>query len=202
MSQFGCKRIVVVFLAASLGLTWAGAEEKNKEKTKLLDPEAFVKQVGYINYGEIAAGMLATQRSTRQDVRAYGMKLVKDHTKANQDLLPLAAKNKWVLAGSADTKHQAIGEKLSRLQGADFDREFLSHMIMGHKEAIRMFEAQSKEGKDADVKSLVQTMLPTLREHLKEAEKLRGEAKDDKGTKDNKGSKEGKGTKEDKNKDG
>jgi len=192
MSRLGFKRIVVVFLAASLGLTWAGAEEKNKEKSKLLDPEAFVKQVGYINYGEIGAGMLATQRSTRQDVKAYGLKLVKDHTKANQDLLPLAAKNKWVLAGSTDTKHQAIAEKLARLQGTEFDREFLSHMIMGHKEAIRMVEAQSKDAKDADVKSLAQMLLPTLREHLKEAEKLRGDAKDDKGTKDEKGTKEGK----------
>jgi len=186
MSRIRCKGIVVVFLAASLGLTWAGAEEKNKEKTKLLDPEAFVKQVGYINYGEIAAGMLAAQRSTRPDVRSFGMKLVKDHTKANQELLPLGAKNKWVLAGSADTKHQALAEKLSRLQGADFDREFLNHMIMGHKEAIRMAEAQAKDSKDADVKNLAQTLLPTLREHLKEAEKLRGDTKDEKGTKEGK----------------
>jgi len=170
--------MALVLLAVSLALPCAFAEEKDKDKDKQpLDTEAFVKKAGEINYAEIAMGQLALQKAARPDVKQYAMKLVQDHTKSNQEMLQLAAKNKWVLAGSADAKHQALAQKMAQLQPAEFDKEFIHHMVMGHKEAIRMFEAQSKNAKNADAKSFAEMQLPVLREHLKMAEKLHGDAK-------------------------
>jgi len=171
------KRAVLGVLALLLAATWVLAEDaRDKDKDGPLDPQEFVKKVGHINYGEIAAGMLAVQRGGSPGVKQYGMRLVEDHQKANQDLTRLGAKKTFVLAGGPDEKHKAIGDKLARLEGAAFDKEFLHHMVMGHKEAIRLFETQAKSGKDADVKSFAEMTLPTLRAHLKEAEKLQGGA--------------------------
>jgi len=107
------RQAVMALLVAGLTLSWATAEEKDKDKPKTLDTEAFVKQAGYINYGEIGAGTLAMQRSSRPEVKRFGARLVQDHSKSNQEMLQLAAKNKWVLAGSPDAKHMALAEKLA-----------------------------------------------------------------------------------------
>ncbi len=177
MVRTAIRSAALMLLAAGLSLSWVTAEEKDKGKAQLLDPDAFVKKASFINQDEIAAGKLAMERSTREDVKRYGNHLAQDHKKADQELTQLAAKNKWVVAGAPDLKHQALAEKLARLPAAEFDKEFLNHMIMGHKEAIRLFEAQAKDAKNPDVKAFAEKTLPTLREHLKEAEKLQEKSK-------------------------
>jgi len=179
----------VALLALALVTAWTVAEEKKegeKDKQGPLDTQEFVKMAGYINYGEIAAGMLAARRGGTPEVKQYGARLMEDHQKANQEMLKLAAKNKWVLAGGPDEKHRAIGEKLATLEGQAFDKEFLQTMVKGHKHAIRMFEMQAKDAKNEDVKAFAEMMLPTLRSHLKEAEKLQGGSNAGSGTGGNK----------------
>jgi predicted outer membrane protein len=61
---------------------------------------------------------------------------------------------------------------LDSLSGADFDRTFASHMIMGHEKAIRKFEDASANLTDPDLKKYADKTLPTLREHLQMAQEL------------------------------
>jgi len=175
------RQAALALLAVGLVTAWTLAEEKkadkkegDKDRQALLDPQQFVLMAGYINYGEIAAGTLATRLGSTPEIKQYGMRLVQDHSKANQEMLQLAAKDKFTVAGGPDQKHQAIGEKLAMLQGQAFDKEFLQTMVKGHKHAIQMFEMQAKEGKNEDVKAMAERLLPTLRAHLKEAERLQG----------------------------
>ncbi len=170
------KLVVAAMVSLALGATWAAAEEKSKDKKEgSLPTEAFVKQVGYINLAEIEAGRLAMMQGACQGVRMFGEHLARDHQKANQEMLQLAAKNNWVLAGTTDEKHRALLQNLAGFKGAEFDREFVNAMVKGHKQAVQMFEAEARESKNAAVKSYAEKVLPTLRSHLKEAEKLQGE---------------------------
>jgi putative membrane protein len=167
------RQVIAGVLVIGLG-AWATAEEK-KDKESPLDTKDFVLKVGYINLGEINAARLASQRASRADVKQFAQHLARDHQKANQEMLQLAVKNNWVLAGAIDAKYQALGEKLSRLQGPEFDKEFIQAMVKGHKEAIKLYEAQAKGARDPDAKAYAEKVLPRLREHLKEAEKLAAE---------------------------
>ena len=62
--------------------------------------------------------------------------------------------------------HKAKKDKLSGLTGAEFDREYMRHMVMDHQKAVALFERQAKnKDGDAALKSWAEKMLPALREH-------------------------------------
>jgi len=57
-------------------------------------------------------------------------------------------------------------EKLEKLAGAKFDREYMGHMVKDHKKDVKEFANVAKNAKDSDVKNFAATTLPTLQEHL------------------------------------
>jgi putative membrane protein len=57
-------------------------------------------------------------------------------------------------------------DKLNKLSGADFDREYMKHMVSDHKKDVREFKSEAKKAKDADVKQFASSTLPTLEQHL------------------------------------
>ena len=61
------------------------------------------------------------------------------------------------------------------LSGAEFDRAFANHMVMGHEKAIRKFENASANLQDADLKKYADKTLPTLRDHLRRAQELQSQ---------------------------
>ena len=62
--------------------------------------------------------------------------------------------------------------------GASFDRAFIQKVgVSDHQEDIKLFEMASRSAKDADVKAWATKTLPTLKEHLAEAQKLAGSKK-------------------------
>jgi putative membrane protein len=66
-------------------------------------------------------------------------------------------------------KAQATKDKLSKLSGADFDRQYMEMMVKDHVKDVKEFEEASTKAKDADVKAWAAKTLPTLREHLQMA---------------------------------
>ena len=56
-------------------------------------------------------------------------------------------------------------DRLAKLTGDEFDREYMQMMVTGHDRAIAAFEEESREGSVPDVKSWATKMLPTLKEH-------------------------------------
>ena len=66
-------------------------------------------------------------------------------------------------------KAQATKDKLAKLSGADFDREYMDMMVKDHVKDVKEFEDASTKAKDADVKAWAAKTLPTLREHLQMA---------------------------------
>jgi predicted outer membrane protein len=58
------------------------------------------------------------------------------------------------------------------MSGADFDRAFASHMVMGHEKAIGKFEMAAASLQDAGLKTYAEKNLPTLRNHLRMAQEL------------------------------
>jgi predicted outer membrane protein len=73
-----------------------------------------------------------------------------------------------------DKKHQAVMDRLSKLSGAEFDREYMRAMVKDHSDAVEMFQRESTRGKDAEVKAWATSTLPTIQEHLRLARELEG----------------------------
>jgi putative membrane protein len=116
---------------------------------------------------EVKLGELAAQQGMRDDVKAFGRMMVKDHTAINGDLKTLAAQKGVTLPDSLDAKHQKMVDKMAALRGSEFDDAYIAGMIKDHKMDAKEFKAESAETKDADVKSFVDKSIPVVDEHLK-----------------------------------
>src|SRR5262245_55921492 len=107
------------------------------------DAAAFVNQMTIANMAEVQLGKMASDRASSADVKSFGQMMVKDHTQANQDLAQVAAQLKVKPTTSLDQKHKDLAAKLSKLQGAEFDREYISAMVQGHQEVAGQLEARA-----------------------------------------------------------
>jgi putative membrane protein len=63
-------------------------------------------------------------------------------------------------------------ERLSKLNGADFDKAYMAWIIEGHKKEIANVENQTANGKNAEATQFAKAALPTMKQHLKQAEEL------------------------------
>ena len=116
---------------------------------------------------EVKLGELAAQNGKRDDVKAFGKMMVKDHSAINDDLKVLAAQKGVTLPDSLDAKHQAMVDKMAALTGSEFDNAYIAGMIKDHKADAKEFKAVSAETKDADIKSFVDKSIPVVDGHLK-----------------------------------
>jgi len=69
-------------------------------------------------------------------------------------------------------KHKATKDRLSKLSGEEFDRAYMVDMLKDHKKDVADFQRESKSAKDPDVKNFASQTLPTLQEHLKQAQSV------------------------------
>ena len=119
-------------------------------------------------------GQLAVEKSSNEDVKSFAQHMVEDHGKANEDLKQLASQIGVSLPSEPSAKQKANKEQLSKFSGDEFDRAYMSDMLKDHRTDIAAFEQESDSGMDSDIKKFASQALPTLREHLKQAESVTG----------------------------
>ncbi len=123
---------------------------------------------------EVELGRMAATQGMSKEVKAFGQKMVEDHSKANQELMQLAEQKKVMLPPDVMPKHKEVMEKLAKLKGADFDKEYVKAMVEDHIKDVTAFEATANNGVDADVKAFAAKTLPTLRMHLQMIKDIQG----------------------------
>jgi putative membrane protein len=126
---------------------------------------------------EVQLGQLAVQNAADPSVKAFGQKMVDDHSKANDQLKAIAAQKGVTLPGSMTAQDQATYDRLAKLKGADFDRAYMADMVKDHRTDIAEFEKEASGGSDPDLKSFAANTLPTLKEHLQMAESTNAKVK-------------------------
>jgi putative membrane protein len=150
----------------------AVAEEHNDAKfDKAEEKDAqFLVDAASINMEEIRLGELAQKNGTMADVKQLGREMQNDHSKALTGVKDLATKKSVTLPTDLPQDAYDSYKKLAdKKQGADFDKEYCDMMVDGHKKAIDKFEKAAADGKDSDIRSWANSMLPSLRAHLDHA---------------------------------
>jgi putative membrane protein len=111
----------------------AGTNDRNAVSAGDRD---FVRDVSVANMAEIELGRMASERGANAAVKKFGQMMVDDHTKASDKLKPIASQHNIPLATELDDKHRDLRDKLSKLQGAEFDREYMDAMVDGHEDVL------------------------------------------------------------------
>lgn len=121
---------------------------------------------------EVEAARLAEQKASDQSVKALASTLVSHHTEANNELMQLASSKGVTLPTALPRANQNELDRLSKLSGSAFDREFLRQLgIAAHQADIRVFQNGSRTAKDPELKAWIDKTLPILRDHLAQAQK-------------------------------
>lgn len=148
-----------IVLLVALGISLAKGEPSSSDKD-------FVKDAASGGLMEVELGQLALERAGSQDVKSFADRLVRDHTKANEELMQVAKSENMTVPQQMAEKHQEMIRKLSRLNGKDFDRAYIEHMVKDHKEDIAKFSDQAKKDGNPELRSFASNTLPKLEEHL------------------------------------
>lgn len=127
----------------------------------------FVQKAAKGGMMEVASGKMAASKAKDSRVRAFGQRMVRDHSKANEELKKVvAAKSINLPAAPADDP------MLSQAKGADFDRSYVQMMVKDHQEDVAMFQKAADSSSDPQVKAFATQTLPVLREHLAMIKKI------------------------------
>jgi putative membrane protein len=132
----------------------------------------FLVDVADVNMTEVQLGQTAKDKATNQRVKDFGNMMVRDHTKAGNELKALAASKHVTLPTSVSDDHQKKINDLMNKTGRDFDKAYMDMMEDGHESTIKEFN-KNKDNKDADVRTFVSAMLPTLQMHLDSAKAIK-----------------------------
>ncbi len=161
---------------AALGLAVLTLQAAAYDKPgQQITDEQFVQKASAAGLAEVNVAKLALQHATRDDVKQFAKRIIDDHTKANRELNRIADAKRFTPAVSMDRAHEAMATRMSRMTGADFDREYVRSLVKDHEQAVALFEAESKNGRDPQLKEFATKTLPALREHLEMAQKLAGQ---------------------------
>ena len=150
-----------------------GSDANRNASGKLDRTDAnFVREAADGGLMEVKMGQMAKDHGNNADVKSYGERLVKDHTKANDKLSQLASQKGVNLAKDMEPHKTGMLKDWENKNGADFDKAFIQHALKDHKKDIDKFEKASRDLKDSELRSFAMETLPTLREHYTEAQRI------------------------------
>ncbi|MDZ8083265.1 MAG: DUF4142 domain-containing protein [Nostoc sp. SerVER01] len=132
----------------------------------------FITEAAQDGLAEVQLGQLASQRGTSNTVKQFAQHMVEDHTQVNNQLKQLASQKGVTLPTSIGSTNQQVEQRLSKLSGANFDREYMNQMVQAHEKDVSAFQTQAQQGQDPDLKAFAAQALPTLQQHLQEARSI------------------------------
>jgi|GEM_PF-6735887 len=132
----------------------------------------FLNKAAECCQAESRIGDIAKDKTENETVKAFAVKLHKEHSTIKQDLTKWTESRKIaVVAGTSKTTKAEI-DRLTALKGADFDRAFVDYTVTSHEKLVAAYEYQQKNGKEKDLVNFAADHLPLIKSLLEEAKKV------------------------------
>lgn len=149
---------IALLLTASLA---PGAETKGeREATVSRDDANFMKEAAAGGLAEVQLGKIAADKASSKQVKDFGQRM--------QLQLPT----------KLEGKHKSTVDRLSKLSGDEFDREYMRAMVEDHKETLEKFQREADKGKDPDVQKFASEHVPILKKHFELAQTIQQQVAD------------------------
>jgi putative membrane protein len=155
--------------SSGTGALTGGAPSAQASKLSAAD-RRFMTDAIQGDLSEIKMGELAQQKGHSDAAKQFGQMLQQDHSQHLDKAKALAQQSGMVAPSEPDAKQKAMYDRLSKLDGAKFDRQFARAMVSDHNEDIAKYKTEA--GSKGPLADFAQQTLPTLEKHLKTAEDL------------------------------
>lgn len=141
--------------------------------TKLsMSDRRFLTKAAEGGMAEVEMGNIAKQHASNDAVKQFGDQMVTDHSKANEELKSLQSQKGETPPANLSMKDKRSKDRLSKLSGQEFDKEYMKNMVADHEKDVAEFRKASQNAKDADVKAFAAKTLPILEQHLQKARSI------------------------------
>jgi len=117
----------------------AGEADRNKPG---MGDNDFVNDAAIAGMAEVELGRMASEKGASPDVKKFGKMMVDDHTAAGDRLKAIATQYKVEWPTGLDDQHRDLRDKLAKLSGSEFDREYMSAMVDGHEGVAGKLESR------------------------------------------------------------
>ena len=114
------------------------------------------------------------QQKGDDGVKAFAQAMITDHTPANAKLAALATSKGLTPPTDPSAAQQKMLAKLQGLSGDKFDKTYLSGQVRAHEAMLKLFERESTNGKDADLKAFADSTVPVIQKHITMAQNVKG----------------------------
>jgi putative membrane protein len=149
----------------------------------------FVEESLSAGMTEVELGRMAQQRAADAEVKQFAEMMVRDHTQAGDSLKQVAQQHAIQTPSEMQDQHRDLMDRLSNVQGADFDREYMEAMVDSHENMVDHLQTRASEDRFGENKGTVRpegsdnpieaslnqwaaNALPTTRRHLEEARRI------------------------------
>jgi len=157
------------FVAVAVPALAGRAAAERQPAAKAVSDDEFVTKAASGGLFEVKSSQLALEKATKAECKAFAEMMIKDHTKANDELKAVAGKAGIRVPADLAPAHQKM---LDDLKGSrDFDAAYSAAQLKAHEEAVALFTAASTSVKDAGLRDFATKTLPTLKMHLDHARK-------------------------------
>lgn len=133
---------------------------------------AFIRDAAQGNKAEVMLGKLAAEKSSNPEVKKFADRMIRDHSKAEEQLEQLADNEGVQVPAQPSAKARMTDDELQKLSGDQFDKTYMSDMLKDHKQDIAAFKHEDQSGSNPQVKEFAAQTLPILESHLREAKKV------------------------------
>jgi putative membrane protein len=118
----------------------------------------FMKKAAEGGMEEVEMGRMAEQQGKSAEVKAFGKRMVTDHSKANSELMALASRK--------GVKLPTHGPKKETMRGDNFDKQYISDMVKDHEKDLAEFQREASNGSDPDVKAFATRNAKVIQKHF------------------------------------
>jgi putative membrane protein len=177
-------RTLMAMAAGGLAMTLATGQLsplRAQGNASLAADAAIIREVPVSNLLEIRLGDLARKKATQPAVKAFGDRMVTDHSNMYRQWN--AVYQQWVAeVGQSGKIEPGLGEaraeelkRMEKVPANQFDREYMTTMIRHHQENVSFFQSSANSAQSPRVRDLLISGLPVLQQHLSLALQVGGQ---------------------------
>jgi putative membrane protein len=128
--------------------------------------KAFVRKALEGGTAEVQLGQLAVQKSSNPDVKAFGQRMVDDHTKLGDEMKQVAAQLNVKVPDSPSKKDKSTIAKFQALNGDDFDKAYIKDMVKDHQQDQKDFKNEAQNANNPALKQVAAQGEQVISQHL------------------------------------
>jgi putative membrane protein len=152
--------------------TRAAAQKETRRTNPPYSDETFLRNAAEGSMAEVKLGQLAEEKAQAPEVKKFAKRMVDDHTKTLDELKQIGSQEGINLPTDTSHKDAETYDRLAKLSGPEFDRQYSQEMVRDHQKDLSEFKHGEAAAQKPALKEFAQREVPALQQHLERAQHM------------------------------